>query len=36
MNKELKFINQKLYRRLSEFEKNIIQDKKYTRKDLRY
>lgn len=35
MRRELKVLrNSNLYRRLLEFERNITQDKKYTRKDL--
>ena len=35
MKRELKILrNVSLYKRLLEFERNIIQDKKYTRKDL--
>lgn len=35
MKRELKVLrNVSLYKRLLEFERNIIQDKKYTRKDL--
>ncbi len=35
MRRELKILrNANLYKRLLEFEKNIVQDRKYTRKDL--